>query len=50
VDSKRDAMQEFERKDIKLQEDMKHLAARKKKVSQKIKTDEAKVKVCAFVV
>lgn len=38
-------MKEFEQKDLKLQEDMKHLVAKKKKLTQKQTKDGAKTKV-----
>lgn len=44
LESKREQFKEFERKDIKLREDMKHLGAKKKKTTTKMSKDEEKMK------
>lgn len=40
---------EFERKDIKYREDVKHLKAKLKKLQDKLAKDTAKMQVCSFV-
>ena len=45
LDKAEESFKEFERKDIKLREDMKHLKAKLKKLSDKLTKDQAKAKV-----
>ena len=45
LEAKQEAFKAFERKDLKLREDMKHLGAKKKKTQQKKAKDEEKLKV-----
>ncbi len=45
LDAKQEAFKAFERKDLKLREDMKHLGAKKKKIQQKKSKDEEKSQV-----
>jgi structural maintenance of chromosome 4 len=46
LDTANERFKEYERKDVKLREDIKHLTARQKKLADKIAKDSAKAQVC----
>ena len=46
LDVANERFKEYERKDVKLREDIKHLTAKQKKLADKIAKDSAKAEVC----
>ncbi len=48
LDRANEEFKEFERKDIKYREDLKHLKAKLKKLQDKLAKDSAKMQVCCL--
>lgn len=46
LDAANERFKEYERKDVKLHEDIKHLTAKQEKLAVKIAKDSAKAEVC----